>query len=292
VLEFLYSRELAARSTDSSVFLGLAEIRLEEGQANEALTLLRRMQMAAGLPFESLAPAADVLARFGRTEDAAAFLAKRVEAVPWDDAARLRLAEMRSNTAELSAIASNRNAIYEVRAQAARSLGKVQPGTRGLGSAELDALAAAKPVEGPRYFWSRIDAAAQAADPAAKSRLLLSAIAIAPERPEPRIPAFRALTAAGRDTLALVVMEGQHEPVLASDIAQAQARLGRFEEALTTLRRVREAAPSPALDAQIAALERRNEIKATNARRQPRVSAEVQQPEIVRPRLAVQGGAL
>ena len=84
VLEYLYTREIDAMNLDASNFLGLAEALLARGDTSGAVTALRRMTLVAGEPFELYLPAADVLTRFGRTQEAAEFIADRKRAVPWE----------------------------------------------------------------------------------------------------------------------------------------------------------------------------------------------------------------
>lgn len=88
VLEYVYSRNLAAFRLEPSNFLGLAEVKLEEGALADALALLRRMALVSAEPFAGLTPAARLLERFGHRAEAAEFARRRVKAVPWDAEAR------------------------------------------------------------------------------------------------------------------------------------------------------------------------------------------------------------
>ena len=56
------------------------------------MALLRRMTLTTGEPFDTLAPAADLLARHNRNTEAFEFWRQRVKAVPWDFEAALNLA--------------------------------------------------------------------------------------------------------------------------------------------------------------------------------------------------------
>ena len=82
LLDFAYSRQLERRDLNATNFLGLAELRFEQERAEDALTLLRRLTLVSGQPFEQFVPAAELLAKVGRPDDAAGFLSERVEAVP------------------------------------------------------------------------------------------------------------------------------------------------------------------------------------------------------------------
>jgi tetratricopeptide (TPR) repeat protein len=92
VLEFAYLRDLDQQILTPETFLGLAEVRLESGEAPAAIGLLRRMNLVSGAPFENLTAAATLLERFGRRTEAMEFLAARVRAVPWDSQARDQMA--------------------------------------------------------------------------------------------------------------------------------------------------------------------------------------------------------
>ena len=98
VLEFVYTYELDQRNFDAANFLGLAEVRLESGDVAGALALLRRMNLVAGHPFENLEAAAALLEKTGHPAEAVEFRSARVQAVPWDLAARRALAETQLNS--------------------------------------------------------------------------------------------------------------------------------------------------------------------------------------------------
>ncbi len=220
VLEFLYTRELERRNFSAANFLGLAEVRLEAGDAAGALALLRRMNLVSGEPFENLEPAAALLEKAGRPADAVEFLATRVRAVPWDAAARVRLAgaqlaakrERVVSLKLLAAVAAAREVPYETRIAAAFELGNSGPGGVKTGSAELDLLAAGEPTdataaEQPFFFRARLLAAGRIKDPATRLRLLLGALEIEPQNDAPRIPVLQAALESGRYQLAVASME-------------------------------------------------------------------------------------
>ncbi|HSA91682.1 MAG TPA: hypothetical protein VLE48_01615, partial [Terriglobales bacterium] len=171
VLEFAYSRELESYNFDASNFLGLAEIRLEQGDTPGALALLRRMTLVAGGPFENLEPAAALLAKFGRHAEAADFRSQRVRAVPWDVEGRLRHAEslLHAKAAQearslLASVAQEKATAYSLRASAASTLAQAGGGALQSGSPELDGLAAASPPalsDQPYLFYSRVAAASR-----------------------------------------------------------------------------------------------------------------------------------
>jgi tetratricopeptide (TPR) repeat protein len=231
LLEYFYARQIDEHNFAPANFLGLAEVRLHEGNVAQAVALLRRMNHVAGQPFEKLAAAGDLLVRMGHPAEAMGFYAMRVRAVPWDADARLKLAkaEAAANSQRndaiqlLTSVASSPSANYATRASAAESLAAIKAPAPSLGSAELDWLMKGGPMaaaESPGFFYARMRAAKEASDAAAKIRLLLDAIAIRPEdlsqrfaasppaaaNPEgvsPRILLFQAAAAANQNELAL-----------------------------------------------------------------------------------------
>jgi predicted Zn-dependent protease len=192
LLEYVYTRQIDERDFTPANFLGLAEVRLQQSNLTQAVALLQRMNRVAGEPFENLAAAGDLLVKMGHPAEAAEFYGRRAKAVPWDDDARLKLAQaeeaansQRNDAIQLfTSLASFPNAIYARRASAAESLAALEAPAPTLGSAELEWLIRGGPVAGaesPGFFYARLRAAREAADPATKIRLLLVAIAIHPE---------------------------------------------------------------------------------------------------------------
>ncbi|MGA9057049.1 MAG: hypothetical protein WB763_11110 [Terriglobia bacterium] len=192
LLEYVYTRQIDEHDFAPANFLGLAEVRLQQGDLAQAVALLRRMNRVAGQPFENLAAAGDLLVKMAHPAEATEFYAQRVKAVPWDDDARLKLAqaEAAANTQRndaiqlLISVASSPNANYAKRAAGAESLVALKAAAPSLGSAELEWLIRGGPVAGaesPGFFYARLRAAREAADAATKIRLLLDAIALRPE---------------------------------------------------------------------------------------------------------------
>src|SRR5208337_610675 len=192
LLEYVYTRQIDEHDFAPAIFLGLAEVRLQQGDLATAVALLRRMNRVAGQPFENLAAAGDLLVKMAHPAEATEFYALRVKAVPWDDDARLKLAqaEAAANTQRndaiqlLISVASAPIENYARRASAAESLAALKAPASSLGSAELDWLIRGGPVpaaESPGFFHARLRAAREAADAATQIRLLLDAIAVRPE---------------------------------------------------------------------------------------------------------------
>jgi len=321
VLDYLYTRELDARDLTATNFLGLAEIRLAAGDVPSAIALLRRMNLVSVEPFQDLIAAADLLEKTGHHTEAAEFLAVRERAVPWDEAARLRLAMIRHTTDTLAAVASNAAAPYEARVRAAVA---VSPGSIQTGSGELNLLAAgtvnAADAEKPLYFEARVSAAAAIKDPAIRLRLLLGALAIDPE-PEPaRVALIRAALDAARPRIALAALdpiflrwrggneetEGEQRSwaystaktflvgesltpteraVIAERLAGAAEGAGDLLMARSLLQTAEEIDRTPQLDARLAGVAAELSRRHENTLRRPVVSSNIEQPAIVRPML-------
>ena len=200
LLEYVYTAAIDAHDFAPANFLGLAELRLQQGPLARAVALLERMNRVAGEPFENLAAAGDLLVKMGHPAEAAEFYGLRVKAVPWDNDARLKLAQaeaaanmQRNDAIQLfTSLASSPDAGYATRVTAAESLGGLKALAASPGSAELEWLIRGGPVAGaesPGFYYARLRAAREAADPATKIRLLLDALAL---RPEDSTPGFAA----------------------------------------------------------------------------------------------------
>jgi hypothetical protein len=214
--EFVYTRQLDAYQFTASTFLGLAEIRLQRGDTNRAVELLKRMTMVTGEPFENLATAGELLNRTGHPTESLVFLADRVRAVPWDMPAKAQFAKLQVSTGKdrdaglrmLRAVAEGNDAPYEARADAAKFLGESKAAPLATSSLELNLLSAAGPIpaasaEKPYFLRARLAAAAQASDAAAKIRLLEGAAAIAPESDSPKLALFEEAYRAKRYSTAI-----------------------------------------------------------------------------------------
>jgi len=230
LLEYVYTRQIEEHDFAPANFLGLAEIRLQQGKLSQAMALLDRMNRAAGEPFENLASAGDLLVQMGHPAEAARIYGLRVKAVPWDTESSLKLAQ-----AEAAANAQRTDAVrlfarftaspevdYARRATAAEALGILRANVPRPGSAELEWLIRGGPIGGAEsvgFFYARLKAARDSTDPATKIRLLLDAIAVRPEEftqamaasppgatsegVSPRIPLAQAAATSNRNELAV-----------------------------------------------------------------------------------------
>ena len=290
VLEFLYTREIERGNFDAGNFLGLAEVRLQTGGTSAALELLRRMTLISGEPFENFVPAADLLERFGHAQEAVEFLAARVRAVPWDEDARLKLAEAQRSVPALAAIVADPLAPYAGRAAAARLLAKWHAPAPAAITGELALLARGEidpaSAEQPLYFEARVTAADACADPLVRARLLRGALAIQPDSVATRLAVFRTEFQAGQYQLAVSALQPMEQASIPAplllDLATAYENLGELESARQALRA---APPRTDIQKRIAALDRRIEIAAQDALRRPVVTDNVAQEHLVRPRL-------
>jgi predicted Zn-dependent protease/predicted negative regulator of RcsB-dependent stress response len=192
ILEYVYTGQIDARDFAAANFLGLAEVRLQQGNLAQAIALLQRMNLVAGQPFENLTAAGDLLLKMGHPTEAGNFYSMRLKAVPWDADAQLKLAQAEAATSTqrndatqlLTALVSSPNAAYAKRASAAESLGALKAPAPGQVSAELGWLVRGGPAaaaESPGFYYARLRAAREAVDPTTRIRLLLDAIAIRPE---------------------------------------------------------------------------------------------------------------
>ena len=203
VLEFVYNRQLESFQFTAATFLGMAEIRLEQGDTKTAVALLQRMTLVVGEPFENLSDAAELLNRTGHPAEALPFISDRVRAVPWDLAAKVQLGKLLVATGKdrdqgirmLRATAESNDAPYETRAAAARFLGESKATELATGAAELNLLSGQAPIpaasaEKPYFYYARLAAAAQSSDAAIKLRLLEGAAAIDPDSDDPKLMVF------------------------------------------------------------------------------------------------------
>ncbi|HYL73650.1 MAG TPA: hypothetical protein VEU96_05565 [Bryobacteraceae bacterium] len=210
LLEFVYNRQIDSYQFTAATFLGLAEIRLEQRNTSEAVKLLRRMTLVTGEPFENLSAAADLLSRTAHPAEAIDFLADRVQAAPWDLAAKSQLGHLRATGKDrdqgiqlLRAAAESNGAPYDVRASAARFLSEAKAPALAIASVELNLLSGPSPIppaaaEKPYFYRARTVAAAQSADLAVKIRLLQGAAAIEPNADDAKLALFDAAYRAKR----------------------------------------------------------------------------------------------
>jgi Tfp pilus assembly protein PilF len=305
VLEYFYDREIHAGHLIAANFLGLAEVKLQRGDAPAALALLNRMALVVDEGFDTLLPAARLLNQYGKTAEAADFLRRRVKAVPWDADARLQLGLFES-------VIADAQAPYHLRAEAARkSSAGVVPATELalLSTHSVSPEAASKPYQ----LEARIDAAQSTSVPEVKLRLWMEALAIRPENRQVRTGATFAALALHRDNLALALDQTGAQfqtgyyggfipyrpPVrseatdaekssLAEALAAAAERIDDLSAAQNYLRTaisLRPADQQPPLQARLDAITAEQTRRAANLARQPAIRNAIEQTQIVQARI-------
>ena len=203
ILEFVFQQEIEGHNLDAANILALAEIRIEAGDLQSAVALLRRMTLVAGEPFETHEPAAALLMRTGHPQEAIRFLKELVTAAPWNSGYRATLAQAQiaanidvvSARRELIAAAMDKTAPYEMRVSSAKAL-KASEATAQLGSRELNLLASgqALTVEAanhPFFLAARLKAS-EKLEPARQANLLRAALEDYPHGDALRPPLLRA----------------------------------------------------------------------------------------------------
>lgn len=217
LLELVFAREIENHNLTAPNMLGLADIRIQSGDLESGVGLLRRMALVVGNPFETQDPAAALLMRTGHPAEAVAFLDELVKAVPWNADYRLRLAQAQmaagqnSDAArkDLATVASTSTVTYETRMNAARAL---QGGsTSDLGSRELNLMASSGPIspgDGNQPFFSAARVKAAESLPASLRIVLLrAALEDDPSNDAARVPLLKAAAASGDYELAVAVMK-------------------------------------------------------------------------------------
>jgi tetratricopeptide (TPR) repeat protein len=237
VLRLFYEKMIAQRSYSPGYFLGLAELYLAQGAAQQAEAVLRRMTALGPEPYGAHLDASALLEKAGQTSLALGFASEKMRAEPWNKHAQFAVARLEGSTAGLAAIAGDNVTPYDLRALAAQQLAASGGNSQSLGSDELDLLARVgaaptDPVQ-PRFYRARI-AAAAAAEPSRQAALLAQALALEPDAPgDVRLGLFEAARAAGNHYRAVAALE----PLLTSGTSL------EFDSAFTE--NASQAAPQP-----------------------------------------------
>jgi tetratricopeptide (TPR) repeat protein len=217
LFEYVYAQEIAEHRLSAANILGLAEIRLQDGDTRGALQLLRRLALVVGVPFENLEPAASLLSKTGHHAEAVEFLSQLVKATPWDERIRLKLAQEQlaagvdadSAKNEAVKVASDPQSTYTDREDAASLLRGRAVGS--LGSEELNALASGdvrpENSDKPHFYSVRLRAAEGAAQVEVKERLLRNALNDNPAREPARVQLFTLLANSGKSQLAVSTIQ-------------------------------------------------------------------------------------
>ncbi len=295
VSDFLYRRELDSQNLAPANFLGLAGVALERKQNNDAVALLQRMNLVAGEPFETFVPAADLLAKYGLRTEAAGFLKERLQAVPWDADAILRLAKLSSGaekTQLLNRMVADVHAPYKLRTEAAELLAPSNVSSVPADS-ELAVLARGSVTAASARKPYRVEARVAAAQGSDALSLLREALAINPKDATLRIATVRAALDARRDNLALSLMQGttpdlpdREKMALLHRLSEAAERVDDLPKAILYERATMNTVKTPAPDqTRLDALTAEQNRRIQNAARQPAIGTPVEQANIVRPKL-------
>jgi Tfp pilus assembly protein PilF len=238
ILEFVFNREIEDRNLTAANMLGLAEIRLDAGDLDGAVALLRRMTLVVGNPFETQDAAAALLVRTGHPAQAVSFLEELVKAVPWNAQYRGRLAQAQvaanqnvdAARKELVSIVADKFVVYEDRVSFADGLQGAVPGSPeragvahsgvavSLGSGELDYLAHGGGAGGnispdqPYFFAARLKAA-KSSPVTDRGKLLRAALEDNFGGEAARVPLLKAAIETGNYHLAIAVLQ----PYLSGD---------------------------------------------------------------------------
>jgi tetratricopeptide (TPR) repeat protein len=303
VLEFLYSRQIE-NSGPPAAYLGLAEIRVKQGRLDQAADLLKTVNQISAVPFEQLLASARVFSESGHPREAQEFLKERVQAVPWDSEARLQLAKTENAlnrkdlaSADLQKVVISREALYDIRTQAAREQAKAGPAGGTTGTREMDLLSNRIPLtadsaDAPFFFAARIAAAEQVSDSSVKVRLLLGAVSERPGDSTARRNLFSAALASRQYRVALAA--GRREDVesveprdtdMASGLADAHQQLGEFREAMRFFRLAasieKDSARRQTFEDRAKQAQTANDRQLEDERRRPAMRADLDQPNVV-----------
>ena len=189
ILEFVFARDLEKHQFVATNFLGLAEIRIADGDTPGAVTLLKRFILVAEDPYQNMDSAAALFEKTSHPAEAITFLEPLAKCTPWEPSFRFRLAKARIAAAQDKSAASLSLAklsvapenSYALRVQAATALAGL-PQPADFGSAELKLLAAgpkritAAAANHPYFYDSRLAAAQNSSSPRAKMEILEKAL--------------------------------------------------------------------------------------------------------------------
>jgi tetratricopeptide (TPR) repeat protein len=339
VLEIVYNREIEQHNLNAANLLGLAEIRLDRNDLAGAMTLLRRMTLVVGEPFQNHEAAAALLEKKGHSAEAAQFRSELVKAVPWDTEAKERLAESQASSANpsglksLAEVSADPEAVYKARTDAAMAFAKLR-GTSEIsfkaGSGELDLLSSkqasdAVAAEKPFYYQARLKVAAASSSLDVRIPLLRGALEYFPYADAARISLFQAAMQQSKYQVAVNGLEplnqsgvlavasetaqasetsqteaavrgplqvtSQERAQVLANLARAFEKLERYDQAVTAYQqaiRLEKAAPAKAeLRKNLNGVRTILNWRKLNLARQPLVRAELEQTNVVRPRLDV-----
>jgi tetratricopeptide (TPR) repeat protein len=303
VLEFAYGRELANHRYSAAVFLGMAKIRLQQGNTAEALTLLRRMNYTVGDPFSVTDLAGDLLLSQGKAAEAREFIDALAKAKPWDPKARVLQARVAGSAQGLKELAESGHIPYAIRCEAALAIRQIKGPALQSVVDELNLLSGQATVTeqqasaSPYTFELRKLAASQTSDQNVKYRLQAGALAMRPSDLKTRRELFRAAIASRRFQAATNILnDGQAEGNDLALLTDAYLRIGRNHEAEAAARTMLDTG-SPGARRLLELARNAAQLQSLNEQRMPIFQENYDQDRIVMPKLiampkrAVQGGS-
>lgn len=220
ILEFVFARELEGHQLVATNFLGLAEIRIADGDTQGAVTLLKRLVLVVGDAYQNMDSSSALFEKTGHPAEAVMFLEPLAKATPWEPSFQLRLDKAQLAAAQdktaaaqsLAKLAAASENPYALRVQAATALAGL-PQSSDFRSAELKLLATGTKditpaaADHPYFYDSRLAAAQNSTDAHAKMEVLAKALADSPSREDARVPFFRAAVSIPEDERALASIE-------------------------------------------------------------------------------------
>jgi tetratricopeptide (TPR) repeat protein/predicted Zn-dependent protease len=318
IMEFVYTRQLDRDELSAPIFLGLAEIRLQQANLPAAMELLHRLTLVTGEPFENLAACGALLERLNHPAEALEFRRARVQAAPWDTAAQIALAraemadakDRAGALARLARITGSPAEHYAARVEAARLFASSGGQLDRPPASELDWLRAPASMtvaaaDQPMFVAARLAYAERtpAPEPAARAALLMAAVASDPGNIGLRVPLFRAWLAADKPvdaidaiqpvlrhgrTLTNIGLTAADRARLARELGDAHRRRDRLPEAVrfyTLALEGQTAVERKALRARMATINEEIARRGRNAARRPRIGETLDQAQLVRPRI-------
>jgi tetratricopeptide (TPR) repeat protein len=295
--EYEYTRELQSEAPPASAYLGLARIRLEQKGNPDALVLIQNAALSVGAPFENLPAATSLLEEIGLKTEALAYAKQWRTAEPWNTDAQFAEARIASDKTLLDALRTTPAASYELRAKAAIALRNIGAPVKGAQELDLLTHVSISPEEAaqPYFVLARLDAA-KAAAPTVKVKLYSEAIAIRPSLQPETLALAEAAFNTNNDALGLAALAkygaAQSNPQLihVQELAAAvHTKRQEFDTAANLYQQILNSTTDPAAHARIekllATTREEASIEHANQARQPRVTKEVAQGTIVKPRL-------
>ena len=300
VLFASYEIDLRDGNVDAAI-PGLAALHIEAGAVEKAVPLLDLYVMQSDVPFTRHQTAGELFLRNKRKPEAVRYLEPLAAAEPWNRTARALLAEARDDEAAMTAVTAAPAANYADRVRAAQWIGANKPKAVQSGAGELDFLAANRITdaasEQPLWATARRVAAGNAKNESTMIRLYRAVLAIAPNDDDSALKLFRALLLNGRPREAISAIEDRvHIVTELADrarLADAYVRINQLQRATNTFDQIFETG-TPAQTNRwrgAAAIVRAQAVRdEQNQMRRPVIAEELEQVNIVKPRLTAQSG--